>query len=67
MKKNKPSKERNRKSKFYQTKRQAFRSGKKDNKIPVSRQPDETVKPNTKRGDEEKTRYQVFRYQVSTS
>ena len=53
MKKNKPTKTRSRNSEYYQTKRQAFRSGKKDNKIPVSKQPDETVKPNTKRGDEE--------------
>lgn len=54
MDKKSSTKDKSRKNLFFETRRQAFRSAKKDNKIPVSEQPDETVKPSTKRGDEEK-------------
>lgn len=54
MKKNDSKKPKSRKNKFFGTRKQAFRSAKKDNNIPVSEQPDETVKPSTPRGNEEK-------------
>lgn len=54
MKEDKFSKKRSRKNETFDTKRQAFRTAKRDYKIPVSSQPDETVKPNTNRGKEEK-------------
>ena len=38
---------------FFKTRRQAFRAAKKDNDIPVSEQPEKTIKPSTPRGDKE--------------
>jgi hypothetical protein len=54
MKKIDSTKPKSRLSKYFETRRQAFRSAKKDNDIPVGEQPEETIKPFTPRGEEEK-------------
>lgn len=40
--------------KVFETRRAAFRAAKRDNGVPVTKHPDEVIRPRTPRGDEEK-------------
>lgn len=48
------TKQRSGKSKYFDSRKSAFRSFKRDYKIPVSQNPEETVKPDTPEGDQHK-------------
>ncbi|GJL61328.1 MAG: hypothetical protein NPIRA03_41850 [Nitrospirales bacterium] len=50
----KSKKTKNQEDEVYETRKQAFRASKRDNKIPISMQPNEVVKPNTERGNQER-------------